>query len=247
MSYDSTATKAQAIIMRSSDVYDADRLYLALTDTYGKIRMRAKGVRRPTSKLTGHLLAYVPTTVELQESQGFFLVTSAQSQFADAYPNHNLDFLQLVEVAAEALDRLLLEHEPHPDVYAAFSYVIERLRESPHELLVAEFLYKIVNFLGYQPILEHCAQTGEALVGDRLAWSSAAGGVYNVPDGYVGDRIQSKTVVALREMAKPAFIAERLHMPDNITAEVLRVIYDYVQTVIGMPLRSLSMLTQTSR
>jgi DNA repair protein RecO (recombination protein O) len=233
-------TKTSAVVLRSVDVFDADRSYLMLTRVLGKIRARAKGVRRPTSKTTGHLLAYVPTEVEVQESGGYFLITSAQSQYRDAYPEHDLAFLRMVEIAAEGIDRLLLESEPHPSIFDAFVSVLDYLRSDPQELLVAEFLFKTVVYLGYKPELDHCSQSGAPLEKDRLGWSSQGGGVYNLTENARAELVDPRVIVALRQMVHPDFISDRLQMPHTARAQTLQVIYDYVQTIIGAPLRSVS-------
>ena len=45
----------EAIVLRTSSLGEADRLITLLTPGLGKLRAAARGVRKPTSKLGGHL------------------------------------------------------------------------------------------------------------------------------------------------------------------------------------------------
>jgi len=47
--------KTDAIVLRRSNLGEADKILTLYTPNLGKIRAIAKGVRRPTSKLGGHV------------------------------------------------------------------------------------------------------------------------------------------------------------------------------------------------
>jgi DNA repair protein RecO (recombination protein O) len=248
--------KTEAVILDATDVFDADRSLLLFTRELGKLRARARGVRKPTSRLTGHLLPYVPTSLELVEGNSGLLITQAQIQVggADAtYPGDPLAFLRQSEIIAESLNRLYVEREPHPSVYGGLVYTLDRLLDvlasSGHtqvaELVAVEFLFKALGELGYRPELERCVVTSERLETDFLGWSDALGGVVSKvgwdQGGREGYRLRgAKTLVALRQFQKPEFYAERLAMPAEVAEEAKRVVYGYLQYTIGRPLKSLS-------
>lgn len=250
--------KTEAVILDTTDVFDADRSFLLFTRELGKVRARAKGVRRPTSKLTGHLLPYLPSQLELQESGGWFLVIQAQiiSRYSSGqpYPENPVLFLQQAAVLAESLNRLFQDLDAHPAVYEGLVYTLDRLREIcqenlPHlkkksQLIAAEFLVKCLAELGYRPELEKCVVTGQKISQEFIGWSSQLGGVL-AREGYgraAGDSTvlrHPQTVVALRQFLQPYFMAEKLGMPDEVQEEVTWVTEDYLQTQIGQPLKSL--------
>lgn len=237
--------KTQAVILTSTDVFDADRSYLLFTKTLGKIRARGKGVRKPTSRLTGHLLPHLPCTIELSESNGWYVITSAQSEGAGAYPADSLEYLQLAEVLAEGVDKLFVEHEPHPHVYDALVYTIELLKDGNlNQLIVLEFLLKCAVSLGYKPELAICVRTGEPLDPERLVWDSQLGGVQNAEAGKsrTGLTLSKESVVALRQLAQPTFVAHRVRMQPEVEQQVRAVIIEYIQTIVGKPLRSVAFL-----
>ena len=245
--------KTEAVILNTTDVYDADRSFLLFTREFGKARARAKGVRKPGSRLTGHLLHYLPTQLEIIQTGGGGLIVQAHiaSELAASYPDNPLLFSQQAAIVAESLNRLFIDDDPHPIIYDGLVYTLERLRELSQEganagktrMVVVEFLLKCLVELGYSPQLEHCVLTSEPLVEDFLVWNSQLGGVVGETGwqqaGRVGQRIQSpRTIVALRQFTAPRFMAERLQMTDEVQNEVCSIIYHYVQTQIGQPLRS---------
>ena len=246
--------KVEAVILDAKDIYDADRSLLLFSRELGKVYVRARGVRKPTSRLTGNLLPYLPTQLELVRTGDNLTVVQAQVLVRagnSIYPENPLLYLKQVQGIAEALNRLFIEREPHPAVYGGLIYVLERLRilydqsggEAKARLLVTEYLLKCLVELGYRPQLDTCVATGLPLDPDFLAWSDKLGGTLS-ETGYrqmdaEGSRLSSKlTVVALREFLKPAFSAERLKVPQEIAEEAGVVARGYLQYQIGAPLRA---------
>lgn len=248
--------KATAVILHTSDIFDADRCYLMFAREQGKLRARAKGVRKPKSRLAGNLLPYVPVQLEMVVGDsGWELIVQAQSTMQGGYPEEPLAFLQHAELIAEAVDKLLPDREPHPEFYEGLVYTLERLRDKSVTgqehglllLLVAELLFKLLIVMGYRPELERCVVTGEELAPQGLSWSSQVGGVVS-EEGMRQMMVPSfplhspRTVVLLRQLARPQFVTERLSMDDEVRSEACRVVFDYLQTQIGKPLKSYSVL-----
>lgn len=233
--------RTKAVILDTTDVYDADRSYLMWTREFGKLRARARGVRRPTSRLTGHLLRFMPTELSLVESHGWYTITKA-SGTGGSYPDDSLTFLGAVELLAEGLDMLTVEREANPTIYDALEFVAVRLREASNPiLLVSEFLLKCLVRLGYSPQLHNSVMTQAALQPDQLVWSSELGGVLNRSeldhhDGLVIN--DPKTIVLLRQLVEPDFITERLKVDLPIAQEAERIILRFVQFHAGKDMKS---------
>lgn len=244
--------KTAAVILRTTDVFDADRSFLLFTREFGKLRARAKGVRRPTSRLGGHLLEALPTQLEMVESKGWYLITQAQLLNVAGrkpYPADSLSFLGQAALLGETIDRLFIEMEPHQPIYDGLVYTLDKMRTLPPDkgsLLGLEFILKCLIELGYHPQLKNCVLTKEPLVSDFLVWNSNLGGFLSEngmlqaqKEGFSGLRLQyPQTVVLLRELAKPQFRSEKLQVTPDIQQETKEVILDYLQNIIGKPLKS---------
>jgi DNA repair protein RecO (recombination protein O) len=245
--------KATALILRRSDVFDADRSYLLFTREFGVARARARGVRKPGSRLGGHLQLYTLVRLELVETGDWYLITQVQS--IELVPEGDaLRFLTLGSLVAETLAHLLQDKEVHVDLFDGVAYSMSRMAElcalqPPPEawrlkIVMAELLLKALIVLGYRPVLDVCVVTESPLTPDRVGWSSELGGVVSAA-GLVLESGRSfvlrdvRTVVVLRQFAEPQFVAERLQLPQEVGEEVIQVILHYVQTVTGRPLRSI--------
>jgi DNA repair protein RecO (recombination protein O) len=236
--------KTEAVILSTSDVFDADRLYLLFTREFGKLRARAKGVRKPTSRLTGHLLQFLPTELALVRQGEFYLIVQASITPNAAYPPDTLQFLGFSEQIAEAVDKLVVDQSPHPSLYDGLVYTLERLQEThTPEIVTAEFLLKCLVTLGYTPELDRSVVGEKNLDPDHLGWSSEIGGVFTIPPMGMPPgalRVASaRSIVVLRQLIRPEFVGERLGIPEEVQKEAVRLIQDYIQTIIGKPLRSM--------
>lgn len=246
--------KTGAIVLHTTDIFDSDRSYLLFTREMGKIRARAKGVRKPTSRLGGHLLPFIETTIEAIQTGGdwWLIVTASVGSDISQYPDNPLSFLQQGKVVAESVDKIIVDGEPHPELFDGLVYTLDRLRnraiegeQDPYKLLIitAEFLFKCICQLGYRPELEQCVVTGKPIGEEGGAWSSELGGVVS-KEAMQGSHYPLKalsyprTIVALRQLARDQFVAERLGMPDELRQEVCSTIFNYIQTHVGKPLKS---------
>lgn len=242
--------KTEAIILDTTEVFDADRSYFLISRELGNIRARAKGVRKPTSKLTGHLLSYLPTQLELVETGGWYLIVQAQLlQVVDedgGYPQNTLDFLKSANLITEALRNLLIEHDPHPFIYELTKDILEVIRQEKEckSLQLAEYFMKCLNELGYKPELETCVITGQKILPEFIGWSSVLGGLLD-EEGYKNYQEDKQiiknpqTIILLRQFLKDEWVSPKIKVATQVEQEALNIIYSYLQTIIGKPLKTL--------
>lgn len=101
-------TRGVVLSMEPSGEFDAR--YSLFTEQFGRIRARAKSVRKPTSKLAGHLQPGNLVSARFVETKGLQLVDAVKARVA------LLDPLDL-----HILDRILPETVPEPAVWAMFA------------------------------------------------------------------------------------------------------------------------------
>ncbi|HTS14391.1 MAG TPA: recombination protein O N-terminal domain-containing protein, partial [Candidatus Sulfotelmatobacter sp.] len=69
--------KTAAIVLKRFDLGEADRVLTVLTPHDGKLRLIAKGVRRPTSRLGGTLEPFAELQLVVARARTFDVVTQA--------------------------------------------------------------------------------------------------------------------------------------------------------------------------
>src|SRR3990172_7005449 len=77
--------RTKGIILRRRNVGEADRLYSILTVGRGKIFAKARGVRRVTSKQSGHLEPFYVTSFLLISPQGTHII--GQALVEESFPS----------------------------------------------------------------------------------------------------------------------------------------------------------------
>lgn len=153
--------EVDALILKKRNYQEADRIITIFGRGTGKETVRAKGVRRSTSKLAGHLETFSRSTLLIAEGKGFDLITQASLQ--EAFPQVRSELPRVTEAfyVIELLDKVT------PDGFkdsALFDFVIEFLRvldtaeETKLEQLRHGFEIKLLSDLGFRPQLTACSE-----------------------------------------------------------------------------------------
>jgi DNA repair protein RecO (recombination protein O) len=179
----SRVLKTEAVVLRSLRFGEADRILHLYTLDRGRLGAIAKGVRRTKSRFGGRLEPLSHVELLLHEGRGELLTVTG----ADLIRPHDAartDGYRLAvgQIGLEAMLRLFLEHDPHPQAFHALTRFLLLLDELTVELpaqpalepIVLSFQLKLLWLAGYLPHLAGCASCGgeQPLVG----FSALAGG-----------------------------------------------------------------------
>lgn len=105
-----------SIVLRTVDIGEADRFCIVLTRDAGRRAARARGVRKPASRMGGALLPYARVRLELTEGRTGALVTSAVRLDAQSGIVPFTAFVWLQQVT-ELLLALTHDDEPMPEIF----------------------------------------------------------------------------------------------------------------------------------
>ena len=119
--------RTETVVLRHQVFGEADRILTLLTPNHGKLRAIAKGVRRPSSRKTGHLDLYMRTDVLLASGRNLYVVTQAQT--IDAYRQLREDLVRssYASCSVELLDRFTPDGEPNKDLYWLLGKTLSRI------------------------------------------------------------------------------------------------------------------------
>ena len=170
--------KTDAIVLRQRKLGEADKIVTLYTSHYGKVDAEAKGVRRTKSRLAGHLEPLTVGSYMLAEGRELDIVTQAET--VEAFPQLRTDLERLSRglYCAELVDRLTPERSEGGPIYRNLEGALRLLdREESLDIVVRYFELRLLDELGYRPLLERCAVCGKALEAVPNYWSPASGGV----------------------------------------------------------------------
>jgi DNA repair protein RecO (recombination protein O) len=170
--------RTDAIVLRRSDFGEADRLTTVYTPHLGKLRLLAKGVRRPVSKMAGHLELFTHTRLLVAKGRSLDLIT--QSETIDSFLPLREDLLRTTyaHYSVELLDRLTPEQMEDYPLFGSLLITVRRLAEERQpEIAVRMYETSLLGHLGYRPQLQHCAQCRAQLEPVVNRFSARVGGV----------------------------------------------------------------------
>ncbi len=147
----------EGIVLKRSNVGEADRIITVFTRSHGKMQCIAKGVRKITSSRRSALEPGTHARLFFAESHNLPILTQAQciEEFAQIRSTlkHTRDLLQILEI----LDTIMVESEAE-EVSEIFDDVLIMIHnitaQTSKKKVIIELLAKIVRNLGFQDIQE---------------------------------------------------------------------------------------------
>ncbi|MDY5840957.1 MAG: DNA repair protein RecO [Corynebacterium camporealensis] len=166
----------RAVVIRSYDFGEADRVIVLLTKRHGLVRGVAKGVRRAKSRFGSRLQLFVNLDVQLYAGRSLYSITQADTvayygaQIIDDYERYTAAC-----AALEAAERLAQNDAPgDPYLYNAITQTLERLQHAEPIDALNAFLLQAMAHAGWSPSLFDCAQCQRP--GPHHAFHPAVGG-----------------------------------------------------------------------
>lgn len=155
---------AEAIVLKCREFGEADKVLTIYTREHGKVRAVAKGVRRPGSKLGGHVDLLTHSQLMLAHGRNLDIITQAQTIEPFIELKGDLDRLSCGLYVVELIDSFTEEHLECREIFDLTLSTIQRLSggASP-EAVIRYFELHLVDHLGYRPQLHKCALCGTQL------------------------------------------------------------------------------------
>jgi DNA repair protein RecO (recombination protein O) len=193
--------RTEGVVLRRQDLGEADRLTTIYSRDYGKLRLVAKGVRRPQSRKAGHLEPF--TRVALLIARGRELDIITQAETLDDYSGfrNNLDQLSQASYIVELLDHFTFEDgEGNQTQYQLLLNSFDRLAENkadPHAVILY-FELRLLDLVGYRPELFRCVECGSEIRPEDQYFSSQQGGILCPACGRNKKQLYSITLPGLK-------------------------------------------------
>jgi DNA repair protein RecO (recombination protein O) len=253
--------RTEAVVLRRHDFGEADRVLTLYSPVRGKVRALAKGVRRPRSRLGGHVELFTHCRLLVAQGRSLDIVTQAETVRPFHHIRDDLWKAAYACYAAELVDRFTeerLENQPVFDLLLGIFAALDGLgapaapdviRETPGaslagiaELAVRQFELRLLFHLGYAPELHRCVQCGTPLDAVENRFSPAGGGVL-CPSCAVTHPgalpVSVNAIKALRLFSREPFgLFQRLRVPGDVATEVEGATRAHINYVLERQLRT---------
>ncbi len=146
--------KTKGLIIDKSDIGERDRFYYLLSDDFGKIKLIAKGIRRPEAKFSAYLdLLNFVSVIFINGKNNIITDVVLENQYRDL--KNDLVKLNLALNIIGVVNNLIPEQETTtnilPFILNVFNFLQERELKSNIEarFIFVILIFKILNKLGY--------------------------------------------------------------------------------------------------
>ena len=174
--------RCEGLTLRKAAIGEADLVVTVFTGDRGKVRAVAKGARRSSSKLVGHLEPLTLARLSLARGRELDIVT--QAQVSDGFPTLKEDLAAMTRglYVAELLDGFGPEDSSHAAGNAAlFRLALSVLRAMPgaaeREAPLRYFEFHLMRLNGMLPELYQCVECRREVAPGGHRFSVNLGGV----------------------------------------------------------------------
>ena len=164
MSINERLYRTDALILRRSNFGEADRLLTVFTPERGKLRLLAKGVRKITSRKSGHVELFMLTNMLVAQGRTWDIISQAEIVVPYRNLREDLDKTSHAYYLAELVDRFTEEHDPHAPLFELLVLTMAHLEYTVDPFIILRYFeMHLLTLTGYQPQLHFCVACQEAL------------------------------------------------------------------------------------
>jgi DNA repair protein RecO (recombination protein O) len=236
-------TKDRAVCIRAVDYSETSQVVTFFARLAGKIGAIAKGAKRPKSAFDGpiEVLSFGEIVCTSGRTEKLATLTEYQQQPPKGGLRRNLFALDSALFAAELLNQLTHDHDPHPVLFDQFVQFLQDLDEEAAGCQRRDILLRLILFqlallreVGLRPNLNACANCKRTFSPDwrESYFSSAANGIVcqdcemSFPDKI---RLRTPAVKGL------AHIRQLADAPERTLDDIERVLIHHFTETLGHP------------
>jgi DNA repair protein RecO (recombination protein O) len=264
----------EAIVLKRTDLGEADRILTLFTPGKGKIHAVAKGTRRPISKLAGHVDLLCRSQLQLAVGRNLDIVTQAEGRENFLHLRTDLWHMTCGFYLAELVDRFVEDQTQHYDIYTLLLETLRYLdadanalqqqlasmdasqdtingvpttpqqQEGHTRLLLRFFELRLLMAIGYEPVLQNCANCASEIRPEENGFRASSGGALCPQcSRHWERRLSLDALKALRYMQRVKWSeAARMRPDTRLHIELEAVMYDLLRFHLERDLKSWSFL-----
>lgn len=244
--------KTHAIVLRRYDFGEAGRQLVVYTPNLGKLSMIAKGVKRVTSKLAGHLEPLTLSSIVAARGRNLDTVTQADTIEAFVHARTDPDRVYYGLLVIELLDKLTLEGEENRALWDLLIQTLRRIdAEDDPWAAAAYFQVRLFVLSGYKPEVGRCVECEQPLEASNIHFSPTLGGTL-CPNCRTADTralaVSANAIKLLRLAASPSYATyARVRVPMGVRDELDAILHSSRLSITDREVGSATLLETLKR
>ncbi len=144
------AYKTEGIVIRRKNYLEADRILTIFTRRKGKIRVKAKGVRKITSRRSGHIELLNHSVFSLYQGQAMPVLTEAETLKNYSMLKKDLKRIGIAYHFCELVDGLCPENQENEEIFILLQQALDTISSDERlDLITHRFELKLLTLLGF--------------------------------------------------------------------------------------------------
>ncbi len=241
-------TKDTAICIRAIDYSETSQIVTFFTRANGRISAIAKGSKRPKSAFDGpiEILSHGRIVFSDSSKERLATLTEFEQQPGWVCRIPDLFTLNCSLFAAELVNRLTNDYDPHPGLFDGFRHFLQcanerrasRIEHREVLSLLIQFQLILLKEIGLQPVWSHCVNCKmryeRPATGEECYFSSSANGLIcrdceaSFPDKIKLSRDASACLADLKQISE---------LEEVTLQEIEKVLVSYFTELLGRPPR----------
>jgi DNA repair protein RecO (recombination protein O) len=244
--------KTEAVVLRQRRFGEADRFLTIYTPALGKLDVKARGVRKTTSRMSGHLQPLTRCVLQLAQGHVSDVVAGCETLESFQPLRNDLERLSRALYAAELIDRFVPERTHSFPTYRLLVDTLRRLSEAEdQDQVLRYFEMRLIDQCGFRPELEVCSSCGSPLVPEENHFAPLSGGVVcrscvsALPDSRP---LSLNALKVLRLLQRQSYNdVARVRMDGALAHEVERHLRSFIVSVLERDVNAMSFIERLRR
>ncbi|AFM42861.1 DNA replication and repair protein RecO [Desulfosporosinus acidiphilus SJ4] len=232
---------ADALVIRSREYGESDRVLTLFSRELGKLQAVAKGVRKPKSRQRAGAQLFTYGDFLIHKGKTLDTVSQCSPKESFSYLWTDLDRSLTATTMAELLDVSTILGQPNAELFTLTLSCLFLLEQYETSLLLSAYALRLLVILGYRPHLGDCVECGETLKSEKLFFSFEAGGTLceSCRKGYSGRILRAGSLAFMRQLIQVDLAKlERLRWSAWMREEILEILQHFLEYKFERPLKS---------
>jgi DNA repair protein RecO (recombination protein O) len=165
---------SEAIVLRTYNLAEADKIVVCLTRSAGVVRAVARGARRLKSKYGAGLEPYTLLALSFYEKEGRELHSVRDAEILRSYfhLSKNAETMKALAYMGELVLEFAPPHEPNEKLFRMVNACLEALARSTEDIAAITRYFEVwlLKLAGFLPNMRNCADCGRRLKGEGMVY-----------------------------------------------------------------------------
>jgi DNA repair protein RecO (recombination protein O) len=250
-----TRHKTEAILLRTFDYGESDRIVTFYTRDYGKLRGIAKGARRSRRRFANTLEPFCRSEIVFSRKGRDNLALIEESRVHNHFGGlrQDLEKTLMASYLIDLTDQFTLEDKKSEELFELLYDFLNFIETGDAaETLLRFFEIRLLKCVGYQPVLDRCTACQAPLNGADVYWFNArAGGIRCSACHRTGEASLSCSTGTLKTLLRGQDVdlsrMSRLLMSERSALESRQIMLHFIRHLLGKELKSLQVFHQVRK